>query len=324
VYGYKGELTDPFGMVNLRARVYNPRNYAFLTRDPVEGFLSRSASIIGGTTAVAYDVLINQGVGWSNLHEADWDRAGQVGRLGVDIGFEVALSAGAGVLTASALGRAVAAGHLSRGAAFVAGAAADVGFGVAYDTLVHQNSFADSLLNNALFFGLGEGIGYGVRAFRRGVKTAADSIKLLPAPKVSGLLPERTIPLAFESEDAYRAFSTRLRGMLERAGYDDAEIIFQGSAVTGKSYKTGLPFGKDSDIDIAIASPSMLSAAKSQHIQIRGIHSRPLRMGDMRKLGIDGNELNELSNMVQHNPRYMIYKSTWSAINDKPSIIAPR
>ena len=43
-HGYTGELTDPLGLVNLRARVYNPRNYAFLSRDPVEGVRARSAS----------------------------------------------------------------------------------------------------------------------------------------------------------------------------------------------------------------------------------------------------------------------------------------
>jgi len=56
-------------------------------------------AIIGGTTAAAYDVFVNQGFGGENLFrrnlsEADWGRAGKVGVIGAGIGATVGFSGG--------------------------------------------------------------------------------------------------------------------------------------------------------------------------------------------------------------------------------------
>lgn len=43
-------------------------------------------------------------------------------------------------------------------------------------------------------------------------------------------------------------------------GYGDVEPIFQGSSVTGQSFKAGQAFdaGRVSDFDVALASPELL------------------------------------------------------------------
>ena len=132
--GFTGEQTDPLGLVNLRARTYNPRLGTFTSVDPGVGVGGSTGwtgyvyandnpanlvdpagtcvdplsfivcavvggAIIGGTTAAAYDVFVNQGFGGENLFrrnlsEVDWGRAGKVGVIGAGIGATVGFSGG--------------------------------------------------------------------------------------------------------------------------------------------------------------------------------------------------------------------------------------
>ncbi|PLR65507.1 hypothetical protein QCBJ_00180 [Pseudomonas sp. QC2] len=77
---------------------------------------------------------------------------------------------------------------------------------------------------------------------------------------------------------------------MARAGYGNVEPILQGSAVTGKSFKTGQEFdvGRVSDFDIALASPELLQRAQSLGIGLRSGGSRtgPLSARDLQTLGL--------------------------------------
>jgi RHS repeat-associated protein len=213
--GFTGEQTDLNGLQYLRARYYNPALGAFLSRDPVQGVMGSALSfnpylyvqgnpinyvdptgeiaflaalawlattvaggtLIGGTTAVAYDVFVNQGVGLGghnqgNFGAINWERALAVGAFGAQTGFEVSLNAGAGVLTGSHLAGLVRAKAISAGTAWLLGGAADIGFGTAYDIIAHGDNFGESLKTNMLWFGVGEiigAVGEGVARGARGV-----------------------------------------------------------------------------------------------------------------------------------------------------------
>ncbi|MEE4790907.1 hypothetical protein V2K52_25685, partial [Pseudomonas alliivorans] len=51
---------------------------------------------------------------------------------------------------------------------------------------------------------------------------------------------------------------------MARAGYENVEPLLQGSAVTGKSFKTGEEFdvGRVSDFSVALANPELLQCAQ--------------------------------------------------------------
>jgi filamentous hemagglutinin len=65
--------------------------------------------------------------------------------------------------------------------------------------------------------------------------------------------------------------------VLRRAGYDDAEVGLQGSAVTGFRESDASPFdsGRVSDFDVAVVSPTLFAEANSQGIQVRASGAVP-------------------------------------------------
>jgi len=66
----------------------------------------------------------------------------------------------------------------------------------------------------------------------------------------------------------------------------------QGSAVNGKSFRTGAPFdaGRVSDFDIALAGPDILARAKQLGIGLRSqrTRTRPLSFKQVRQLVLGG------------------------------------
>ena len=76
-----------------------------------------------------------------------------------------------------------------------------------------------------------------------------------------------------------------------KAGYGNVEPILQGSAVTGKSYRTGQAFdvGRIGDFDIALASPELLRKAESLGVWLRSGVARtgPLSERDLKALGLN-------------------------------------
>lgn len=63
----------------------------------------------------------------------------------------------------------------------------------------------------------------------------------------------------------FRQFSQSTQASLAKSGYRKTVPTFQGSAVTGRSHESGLPFDCDraSDFDIALAGEDIYAKAES-------------------------------------------------------------
>jgi hypothetical protein len=146
--------------------------------------------------------------------------------------------------------------------------------------------------------------------------------------KCGGLKPiTDTPPSGFASIAEFNAFGKTIRTGLGNLGHSDAVPILQGSAVTGKSFRTGTPFdvGRVSDFDIALASPSLLKQAEAAGVGLRsgGTRTGPLSSRDLRLLG-----LQDLSNQLSANAgrevNFMIYNTPNAAISRAQSIVLPK
>jgi filamentous hemagglutinin len=135
------------------------------------------------------------------------------------------------------------------------------------------------------------------------------------------------IPKGISSADDFSRFSTDTRDGLARAGYGNVEPILQGSAVTGKSFKTGQEFdvGRVSDFDIALASPELLQRAQSLGIGLRSGGSRtgPLSARDLQTLGLKDLS-SKLSAQSGREVNFMIYESAATAASLAPSVVLPK
>jgi hypothetical protein len=141
-----------------------------------------------------------------------------------------------------------------------------------------------------------------------------------------GTWADRLVPHGFASKEEFAQFSNNMRAGLGRAGYSDVEPILQGSAVTGKSFKTGQPFdvGRVSDFDVGLASPTLLGRAEEVAIGLRsgGTRTGPLTARDLRALGLkDLSDLLSLGAGRQVN--FMIYNTPATAVQRAPSITLP-
>jgi hypothetical protein len=135
------------------------------------------------------------------------------------------------------------------------------------------------------------------------------------------------LPKGFAGESEYARFGQRLHTGLDNAGYRDAQALFQGSAVTGRSFRTGIPFdvGRVSDYDIALASPALLDRAKSLGIPLRsgGTRTGPLAAHELKALGIDS-VARDLTREAGRPVKFMVFGSPADAIVRAPSSIIPR
>ena len=134
------------------------------------------------------------------------------------------------------------------------------------------------------------------------------------------------IPRGFANLEEFAQFGKSLRGGLSEAGYADANAILQGSAVTGKSFRTGAPFdvGRVSDFDVALSGDSLFQTAKSAGIGLRsnGTRTGPLTARDLKVLGLRDLSL-QMSAQAGRPVIFMIYRTTESALQRAPSIILP-
>lgn len=137
-----------------------------------------------------------------------------------------------------------------------------------------------------------------------------------------------TLPRAgFANAEEFIKFSHDVRTGLSNIGYENVEPILQGSAVTGRSFKTGQPFdvGRVSDFDIALADPALLAKAESRGIGLRAGDTRtgPLTARDLRILGLRDLS-NQLTQQAGRDVNFMIYNNSATAIQRAPSIVLPR
>ena len=139
--------------------------------------------------------------------------------------------------------------------------------------------------------------------------------------------PRQALPKGFSNAAEFSEFGNGVRSGLSRAGYGDVEPILQGSAVTGRSFRTGQPFdsGRISDFDVALASPTLIQRAKELGIGLRsnGTRTGPLGERDLQALGLK--ELAEnMTRKVGRDVNFMIYDSPVTAYQRAPSIILPK
>jgi filamentous hemagglutinin len=135
------------------------------------------------------------------------------------------------------------------------------------------------------------------------------------------------IPKGFANADDFARFGSDTRNSLAKAGYGNVEPILQGSAVTGKSFKTGQAFdvGRVSDFDIALADPELLRRAQELGVGLRsgGTRTGPLSARDLQVLGLK--ELaGKLSEQAGREVNFMIYDSAITAASRAPSMVLPR
>ena len=145
-------------------------------------------------------------------------------------------------------------------------------------------------------------------------------------PKPSANITNR-IPLAFSDARDLAQFNTRLQTGLREAGYRDVQPIIQGSSVTGESFRTGAPFDvmRRSDLDVALASRTLMQRARELGIPLRGRGTRtmPLTNEQMRQIGFYRIAEN-LSRQYRRLVAFMIYDSVDVATSRSPSVVLPR
>ncbi|MGW0902841.1 RHS repeat-associated core domain-containing protein [Streptomyces sp. NPDC002853] len=132
----------------------------------------------------------------------------------------------------------------------------------------------------------------------------------------------RRMPLGFSNPAGFAKFATQLNAGLQKAGLGGTTPVFQGSAVTGKSFKTGRPFGSHSDFDVALTGADVLNRAKGAGIKLRskGTRTGPLKGAALKKMGLTQLR-KDLSREAGRPVNFMIYGSAESAAGRSPSII---
>ncbi len=200
--GFTGEHTDPSGLQYLRARYYDPRTAAFLSRDPALGvYPTLSGSWNGYTYAHGNPILYadpsGQCIFFGGIDTALCAAAGLFLAGGaIDVGAQMLFegrsihqidktrAAISGATTVIGGGAGFASGALIRSAGLsgaralaVGGAAwaADVGTGIAADHYLLGDSWGTAILGNALGFGLGEVAGYAAKGIGRNIGRAGRS-----------------------------------------------------------------------------------------------------------------------------------------------------
>jgi filamentous hemagglutinin len=134
-------------------------------------------------------------------------------------------------------------------------------------------------------------------------------------------------PSGFASAEEFGKFGSDIQNGLTRAGYSDVQPILQGSAVTGKSYSTGVAFdvGRVSDFDVALASPSLMQKAQELGIGLRsgGTRTGPLTAENLRQLGLS-DMAQQMTKKYGREVNFMIYNSAETAAARAPSIPVPK
>jgi RHS repeat-associated protein len=134
------------------------------------------------------------------------------------------------------------------------------------------------------------------------------------------------IPFGFNSFGQFKQFGEATQGSLTKAGYPNATPYMQGSAVTGRSFETKVPFdvGRTSDFDLAIAHSDLYKKAESLGLGKDG-RTGPIKMGsaEAKQLGVD-DMLQKLSRMSGgREVNTMIFKDAEAAKAKAPSIRLP-
>ena len=145
---------------------------------------------------------------------------------------------------------------------------------------------------------------------------------------------ENKLPRGFRNATEFKVFTRKLNSELIKAGCPKAEILFQGSSVTGREFEpatgrwTGRQFdvGRTSDFDIAICSKPLFEKAMTRGIEIHG-NSRTEKLGSphlQRKLGLDRASRSLESLMGGRPVEFKVFESRKAALERGPSILVNR
>jgi RHS repeat-associated protein len=214
-FGFTGEWSEPTGLINLRARYYAPEQGRFTTRDPFPGIASSPASLhpylyvlnnpliytdpggeFGLLAAIAIGALAGAAIGglwnygtqiYENMTQCGmgfWDAAAlrniDGSRLGMAM-LEGGLFGAVGALTGGLLAMAEIGGL----AAFAYSGFVDIGLGFAWDMSVHGYTPSEAFFSNVLSFGIGAGIGYGIKGLGKSLRG------LIPNDTITNPVPDR-------------------------------------------------------------------------------------------------------------------------------------
>ena len=131
------------------------------------------------------------------------------------------------------------------------------------------------------------------------------------------------IPFGFRNAGEFGQFGKTLNSGLADAGLGGTKAILQGSAVTGKSFRTGKAFdaGRVSDFDIALAGPDILARARQLGIGLRsgGTRTGPLTGAQIQQLGL-GPLRNSLSQSAGRPVNFMVFGDAGAAAARAPSV----
>jgi RHS repeat-associated protein len=129
---------------------------------------------------------------------------------------------------------------------------------------------------------------------------------------VAELVTGSQLPYGFANAAQFQKFGNTISTGLREVAGEGVQAFLAGSAITGKSFRTGVAFdvGRQSDFDVALVGKKLLDKAKGLGIELRGKGTRtgPLDPKDLRALGLDGLQ-QRLSGMAGRTVSFMIYES---------------
>lgn len=128
------------------------------------------------------------------------------------------------------------------------------------------------------------------------------------------------VPHGFKDFDEFRAFAGRLQEALPSG----TQPLMQGSAVTGRSYRTGQPFDQNrrSDFDVALAGAALFNQARALGLKVKD----STRIGPLTDEYLDALGLldvrDQLQQEVQRPVNFMLFDGLEAALK-RPSIWMP-
>ncbi len=120
------------------------------------------------------------------------------------------------------------------------------------------------------------------------------------------------IPHGFADAEDFMAFGGRAQQGFGVAGYDDVTLMVRGSAVTGVSHNSGLPFdvGRRSDFDLAVVSPRIWERLQGMDVPLRsgGTRTPPLTLRHLDAMGLT-DVVDDLNVAAGRDVSLMVYRS---------------
>ena len=126
-----------------------------------------------------------------------------------------------------------------------------------------------------------------------------------------------SIPPGFSNAEDFGRFTHCLKSGLA----DGTQALFQGSIVTGRSYRSGETFdiGRQSDIDIALVGSDLFEKAKALPLKVKdGTRIGPLSTKHLEDLGLLTLQ-RQLSDLAGRPVNFMLFNSIEAALR-RPSL----